>query len=165
MNLRAALLVFALPLALAACPSGETNTTASSSGGTTPPPSGGGNPALAGLETSPFMNEVWIGESGQQEGFLFYPRENLRVSARCRMPDGRISCEALQFMRFGMPVEILRRQLDGRTSAGVKVCMKLNHPIVVVHNSVGAEDSMCLFPDGSMVANGALERYAMRVIE
>lgn len=158
------LFVLALPFVLAACPSGETNATASSSSGTTPP-SGGGNPALAGLESSPFMNEVWIGENGQQEPFLFYPRENLRMSARCRMPDGSIGCEAIQFVRFGTPVDIAHRTLDGRTSAGVKVCMKLNHPIVVLHNSVGAEDSMCQFPDGSMVSNGVLERYSMHVIE
>lgn len=152
-------LVASMSLLLVACPDGG-----QSSGGTTPQ-SGGGNPALANLEASPFMNEVWINEQGMQEPFIFYPREGIRLSARCRTPQGQLACEAIQYLRFGMPVDIPRRSLDGRTSAGVKVCMKMSRPITVVRNSVGAEDSMCRFGDGSLIANGALERYAMRVIE
>ncbi len=127
-------------------------------------PSAGTGP-LGGLESSPFLNEVWISETGQQLPFLYYPRENLRVSGQCRSASGQFICEAMRFMRQAMPVEIARRALDGRTSAGVKVCMRMNQPIVTVHNSVGAEDSLCQFPDGSLVANGALEQYKMRVIQ
>ena len=47
--------------------------------GATPPASG----PLAGLDSSPFMNEVW-NVSGQQVQFLYYARENVRVSAQCR---------------------------------------------------------------------------------
>ena len=125
----------------------------------------GGTGPLAALESSPFQNEVWIGETGQQIQFLYYPRENLRISAQCRSASGQFICEAMRFMRNGMPVEIARRALDGRTSAGVKVCMRMNQPIVTVHNSVGAEDSLCQFPDGSLVANGGLEQYKLRVIQ
>ena len=125
---------------------------------------GPGTGPLATLESSPFVNEVWIGESGQVQ-FIYYARENIRVSAQCRTASGQFTCEAMRFMRQGMPVEIARRALDGRTSAGVKVCMRMNQPIVTVHNSVGAEDSLCQFPDGSLVANGALEQYKMRVIQ
>ena len=124
-----------------------------------------GNGPLAALESSPFQNEVWLNEAGQQVPFLYYPRENLRISAQCRTAAGQFVCEAVRFMRNGMPVEIARRALDGRTSAGVKVCMRMNQPIVTLHNSVGAEDSMCQFPDGSLVSNGALEQYKMRVIQ
>ena len=125
----------------------------------------GGTGPLAGLESSPFQNEVWIGETGQQIQFLYYPRENLRISAQCRSASGQFICEAIRFMRNGMPVEIARRAIDGRTSAGVKVCMRKNQPNITVHNSGGAEDSLCQFPDGSLVANGALEQYKMRVIQ
>lgn len=124
-----------------------------------------GNGPLAGLEASAFQNEVWIGDSGQQLPFLYYPRENIRVSAQCRSASGQFVCEAVRFLRGGMPVEIARRALDGRTSAGVKVCMRMNQPIVTVHNSVGSEDSFCQFPDGSLLSNGALEQYKMRVIQ
>jgi hypothetical protein len=126
---------------------------------------GGGSGPLGALESSPFQNEVWLSDSGQQLGFLYYPRENLRVSAQCRSAAGQFLCDAMRFMRNGMPVEIARRALDGRTSAGVKVCMRMNQPIVTMHNSVGAEDSFCQFPDGSLVSNGALEQYKMRVIQ
>jgi hypothetical protein len=71
----------------------------------------------------------------------------------------------MRFLRSGMPVEIARRALDGRTSAGVKVCMRMNQPIVAVHNSVGSEESFCRFPDGSLVSSGALEQYKLRVIQ
>jgi len=125
---------------------------------------GPGTGPLAMLESSPFVNEVWVGESGQVP-FIYYTRENIRVSAQCRSPSGQFTCEAMRFMRQGMPVEIARRALDGRTSAGVKVCMRMNQPIVTFHNNVGAEDSMCRFPDGSLVSNGALEQYKMRVIQ
>lgn len=155
------------PLVLLGCPSndgGNRDPQTSASGGTGVS-SGGGNAALTGLENSPFMNEVWIDENGQNGPYIFYPRENIRATGNCRLPNGQFACDAMRFLRNGMPVELTRRALDGRTSAGVKVCMKLRQPIVVVHNSVGAEDSFCKFPDGSMVSNGALERYSMRVIE
>ena len=126
---------------------------------------GGGSGPLANLEASPFQNEVWVDERGQQLGFLYYPNENIRVSAQCRTAAGQFMCDAMRFMRAGMPVEIARRALDGRTSAGVKVCQRMNQPIVVVHNSVGSEDGFCRFPDGSLVSNGALEQYKMRVIQ
>jgi hypothetical protein len=126
---------------------------------------GGGTGPLAQLESSPYQNEVWLNETGQQMPFLYYPRENIRVSAQCRMASGQFMCDAMRFLRQGMPVEIAHRALDGRTSAGVKVCMRMNQPIVTVRNSVGAEDSFCQFPDGSLVSNGALEQYKMLVIQ
>jgi hypothetical protein len=154
--------VFALAAlsTLAGCPEG--------SGGPAPQDptmqSAGSGP-LSALEASPFQNEVWVADNGQQMPFLYYPRENIRVSAPCRTASGQFVCEAIRFMRSGMPVEIARRALDGRTSAGVKVCMRMNQPIVTVHNSVGSEDSFCQFPDGSLISNGALEQYKMRVIQ
>ena|GEM_PF-1509153 len=156
-----ALLVLITAAALSACDGaasgpGPQDPTLAQSAGTGP---------LAALESSPFQNEVWLNEAGQQVGFLYYARENLRISAQCRTAAGQFVCEAVRFMRNGMPVEIARRALDGRTSAGVKVCMRMNQPIVTLRNSVGAEDSMCQFPDGSLVSNGALEQYKMRVIQ
>jgi hypothetical protein len=135
-----------------------------------PPPNdptlqGPGSGPLAQLESSPFQNEVWQDERGQQVGILFYPRENIRVSAPCRIASGEFVCQAMQFMRNAPPVELARRSIDGRTSAGVKVCLKMNQPIVIVHNSVGSEDGFCRFPDGSMVSNAALEQYKMRVLQ
>jgi hypothetical protein len=158
MSTRASLL--ACVISLAACGGGpgqpSNDPTAHAGAGTGP---------LANLEASPFQNEVWITPEGQQIGFLFYPRENIRVNASCRMATGPFICDAMRYMRNGMPVEIPRRSLDGRTSAGVKVCMRMNQPIITVRNSVGSEDSFCRFPDGSLISLGALEQYQMRVIQ
>ena len=38
-------------------------------------------------------------------------------------------------------------------------------PELVAKNPMGSEDSFCRFPDGSLVSNGVLERFAMRVME
>lgn len=139
------------------------------SGGSAPGPQGptpgNGNGPLANLEASPFMNEVWLVEGTGQVGFIYYARENVRLSAQCRLPNGQLACDAMRFMRNGMPVEIARRSLDGRTSAGVKVCQRMNQPLVSIRNAMGAEDSMCRFPDGSLIASAALEQYMMRVIQ
>ena len=145
--------------ALAGCDGGA------SSGGLQDPKAAQTAGPLAAIESSAFQSEAWLSESGQQLAFLYYPRENVRVSARCRTPAGQLTCEAMRFLRSGMPVEIAHRTLDGRTSAGVKVCMRMNQPIVMVRNSVGSEDSLCQFPDGSLVSNGALEQHKMRVIQ
>jgi hypothetical protein len=126
---------------------------------------GSGNGPLAALESSPFLNEAWITDEGQQLQILFYARENVRMSGQCRHPAGEIDCEAMRYLRHGTPVEIPHRFLDGRTSAGVKVCMRLNLPVLRLHNAMGSEDSVCRFPDGSLVSTNALERYGMRVTE
>lgn len=120
---------------------------------------------LAGLESSTALPEGWTSEDGQKLDLVYYARENVRISAKCKQPNGQLACDAIRFMRNGTPVEIPRRSLDGRQSAGVKVCMKLGYAVVVVRNSVGAEDSVCRFPDGSLVSNGALEQYSLRVIQ
>ncbi len=146
--------------ALAGCPE-----SAPGPGPADPTLQGAGTGPLVGLESAPFLSEVWVAEGGQSVPLIFYARENLRISAQCRSASGQFVCQAMQFMRSGTPIELAHRALDGRTSAGVKVCMRMNQPIVVVHNTVGAEDSFCRFPDGSLVSNGALEQYKLHVSE
>jgi len=160
MRFTSLLVVSSLVALLTGCPE-----SAPGPGPNDPTLQGNGSGPLAGLESSPFQNEVWIAEDGAQVPVVYYARENLRVNAQCRGASGQFTCQAMNFMRNGAPVEIAHRALDGRTSAGVKVCMRMNQPIVVVRNSVGAEDSFCRFPDGSLVSNGALEQYKMRVMQ
>lgn len=163
MQTRIACLLALAPLVLAGCPSkgGEQKDAQTSSGASGSSAAG----PLASLETSPFVAESWKSEEGQDVPLIYFSRENLRVSAACRTPSGQIACDAVRYLRSGTPVEIPRRMLDGRTSAGVKVCKKMNMPVVALHNPLGAEDGMCKFPDGSLVANGALEQYGMKVLE
>lgn len=161
-----ALALASIALVLSGCPSKEGEQKDANAGGQQMPPQGGGaggagTGPLAGLESSPFMNEVWNAQ-GQQIPILFYARENVRVSGQCRSATGQLQCAALQQLRNGMPIEIPRRELDGRTSAGVKGCMKLGHQIVTAVNQVGDEESFCRFPDGSLLSTGTLERYGVR---
>jgi putative hemolysin len=155
---------FALAVVVTGCPSKEgeqkdAQTSTSSGGG----PVGTG--PLAALESSPFANEVWRDEGGQQLQMIYFTRENVRISGPCRMPDGKLACEAIRFLRSGSPVLLPKREIDGRTSAGVKACRKLGYQVQVLRNPMGSEDSVCRFPDGSLLANGALEQYGMRVME
>jgi len=146
-------------LSLAGCPSKD-------QGGATPPSSANATGPLAALESAPFVNEVWIAQDGgAQMPFIYYTRENVRLSAACRTPSGQLSCDAIRQLRSGTPVEIARRSLTGNISAGTRVCMNMRHQLVSAHNAAGAEDGFCRFPDGSMVSTGALEQYAMRVLE
>jgi hypothetical protein len=168
MHTRSVLALLTLALApaalvsLAGCPSnkGEQKDAQTSSSGTAP-----ATGPLANLEASPFASEVWRDEGGQQIPMIYFARENVRLSAPCRSGGGQLACEAIRYLRGGMHTEIARRTLDGRSSAGVKVCRKMNQEVIVLRNSVGAEDSVCRFPDGSLLSNGALEQYGMRVIE
>lgn len=148
----------ALALSVSACGGGN-------GPGPQGPTPGNGNGPLANLEASPFMNEVWFVEGAGQVPFIYFARENVRLNAQCRNPAGPLTCDAMRFMRNGMPVEIARRALDGRSSAGVKVCQRMNQPLVSIRNQMGAEDSMCRFPDGSLISTAALEQYMMRVIQ
>lgn len=152
-------------LILFGCPSKEGEQKDANAGGQQMPPQGGGGTGpLAGLESSPFLNEVWNAQ-GQQTPILFYSRENVRVSSQCRTPSGQLQCAALQQLRNGMPVEIPRRELDGRTSAGVKACTKLGLSIVTAFNQVGDEESFCRFADGSLLSTGTLERYGVKALQ
>ncbi|MBX3205563.1 MAG: hypothetical protein KF764_10880 [Labilithrix sp.] len=139
-----------------------------------PAPSGAASPAdatspgtgpLASLESAPFVNEVWTSQEGQAMPFIYYTRENVRISAQCRQASGQLACDAIRQVRNGMPVELAGRELTGGISAGTKACMKLGRQLVSGHNSVGSEDGFCRFPDGSMLSNGALEQYGMRIIQ
>ena len=120
---------------------------------------------LATLESAPFLNEVWTSQEGQQMPFIFYARENVRVSAQCRQASGQLACDALRPVRSGTPVEIPARELTGGMSAGTKVCLKLGQKLVTGLNASGNEDGFCRFPDGSMISTGALEQYGMHVLQ
>lgn len=126
----------------------------------------GGPTRLAQLDSAPFQQEVWIlNEGGQQLPFIYYTADNVRLSAQCRSAAGQLTCDAARFIRTGQPVQMKRASLDGRQSAGVKVCRQMNQQIVTAHNASGNEDSFCKFPDGSMLATGSLEQYGMQIVD
>lgn len=157
-------LVLSSSFVLFGCPSKDNS---SSSGATSPSgaPSAGGTGPLAALESAPSVNETWTSQEGQAMPFLFYQQQNVRISAQCRQPNGQLSCDAIRQVRNGMPVALTSRDLNGGLSAGTKACMKLGQKILTVRNSVGAEDGLCRFADGSMISTGALEQYGIRVIQ
>lgn len=163
------LVVCAFAVVLAGCPSKEgeqKDAQGPSASSGAPSATGAAGPTtgpLAKLETEKPTPEPWTID-GQAAPFLYWGAEDLRVSASCQKGQA-LACDALRQLRVAAPVELPRRFLDGRQSPGVKVCQKLGHPTLVGKNTMGAEDSFCRFPDGSMVSSGALERYAMRVME
>lgn len=162
MNLRALGVTVALSSLVLGCPSKDSG---QSSGGATSAAASNGTGPLANLEASPFVNEVWTPqEGGGQMPFIYYARENVRLSAQCRSATGQLDCEAIRQLR-GAPVDIQKRTLTGNISAGTRVCTKLGNQIVSAHNPSGNEDGFCRFRDGSLVSTGALEQYAMRAVD
>lgn len=152
-----------LGLVLLGCPSKEGE---QKDANALPPPSvGGGGPMptgpLAGLESAPFMNEVWNAQ-GQQTPILFYSRENVRVNGQCRNPAGQLNCAALAQIRGGAPVPIAKSELTGKP-AGVIACMKLGNQLVLAVNPGGNEEQFCRFKDGSLLSTNTLEQYGIRI--
>ncbi|MBX3229637.1 MAG: hypothetical protein KIT84_04820 [Labilithrix sp.] len=144
-------------LFLAGCPSKDSS---SSSGAS---PSGAG--PLGNLEATQPVQEAWIGPDGAQLPMLYYGPQNVRISAQCRQPNGQLSCDAIRQLRSAPPIQISSRGGSPSMSMGTKGCLKMNYQLVTGRNSVGAEDGFCRFPDGSMVASGALEQYGMHITE
>jgi putative hemolysin len=104
-------------------------------------------------------------DSAAPVALLYFTQQGLKLSASCKKPDGKLDCAAFQYVKSGMPVEIAKRELDGRMSAGTKVCMKMKNQLVTGKNSVGSEDGFCKFPDGSLITVGALEQYSLRIVQ
>jgi hypothetical protein len=125
--------------------------------GATPPPTG----PLAGLESSPFMNEVW-NLTGQQVQILYYARENVRVSAQCRNAAGQLGCAALNQVRGAPPVIVKGSELGGK-QAGAVACKKLNNGMMGGVNPAGNEEMFCRFPDGSWLSVNTLEQYGVKI--
>jgi hypothetical protein len=162
--------LLAVALLLAGCPSKEGEQRDANAGGSggpvgqggptgaTAPPSG----PLAGLESSPFMNEVW-NLTGQQVQILHYARENVRVSAQCRNPAGQLGCAALTQIRGGAPpVVVMKSELSGKP-AGALACKKLNNGMMAGVNQAGDEEQFCRFPDGSWLSTNTLEQYGIKI--
>lgn len=161
--------LIALAVVLAGCPSKEGEQKDANAGGAAgnnnggpmtsggPPPSG----PLAGLESSPFMNEVW-NITGQQVQILYYARENVRVSAQCRNPAGQLGCGALTQIRGGAPPVVISKSELGGKPAGAVACKKLTHGMMAGVNAQGNEETFCRFPDGSWLSTNTLEQYAVK---
>ena len=167
MRLRSALL--AVALVLTGCPSKEGEHRDANAGGSGGPASAGGPmgptaPAsgpLGGLESAPFMNEVW-NVSGQQVQFLYYARENVRVSAQCRNAAGQLGCAALNQIRGGAPVVVMKSELSGKP-AGAIACKKLGNAQTSGLNQAGNEEQFCRFQDGSWLSANTLEQYGVKI--
>lgn len=149
-------------LALAGCPSKEGEAKDAQAPLSPSGQASVGAGPLAALETSTSASETWTGEDGSPQAVLHFTKENVRLSASCKKPSGELACDAVRTLR-GAPVAISKKSLDGRQSAGVKVCQELKFASVTLHDGSGNEDSFCRFADGSLVSSGALEQYAMTI--
>jgi hypothetical protein len=161
MRIAALIVAAVLPVVLAGCPSKEGEQKDANAGMMT----NGGPPAsgpLAGLESAPFMNEVW-NMQGQQTQILYYSRENVRVSGQCRNPAGQLGCAALQQVRGAPPVMVGRGEMGGGKPAGVVACTKLGNQLALGVNPNGNEEQFCRFRDGSLLSTNSLEQYGVRI--
>jgi hypothetical protein len=152
-------------LLVAGCPSKEGEQKDANAGGSGGPVGQGAAPAsgpLAGLESAPFMNEVW-NFGGQQVQILYYARENVRVSGQCRNPAGQLGCAALAQIRGGTPVVVSRGDLSTGKQAGVVGCKKLGNTMTGGVNQAGNEEQFCRFPDGSWLSVNTLEQYGVKI--
>jgi hypothetical protein len=156
MNRRA---LFLLTLLLSTgCPKSQEGPAASSS------TAGGGSPGsgpLAALTAKDGKEEMWKLEQGTVP-FLRFDAQRVVVSASCKTPAGALDCEAMRFLRAGPSIELGPNEQAGSVSAGTIACRKTKRAIVVGTGPTGAEDGFCKFADGSMVALGALEVYAIK---
>lgn len=153
----------ALALTLAVTLAGCGGESASGPGPASPGPAPEG--PLANLDATPPQQETWSVEGGGPAPFYYYAPQNVRVNTGCKPPNGPLACDAIRYLQHGAPAQIPRRVLDGRMSAGARVCLHLGNALVGAQNSVGAEDAFCRFPDGSLVSAGALEQYKLHVIQ
>ncbi|MBL8606422.1 MAG: hypothetical protein JNL38_03845 [Myxococcales bacterium] len=153
-------LLFACACALAVSGCGGPDKT---SGGSATPSSS--TPTLASLDPKSGVPEQWTLEEGGPTGFLYFANPQLKLSDTCRRPDGTLDCEAFRFLKGGVPVDLARRSLDGRASAGTLACVKMGNRLVHGKNAMGSEDGFCRFRDGSFTTTGAIEQYGIRVLE
>ncbi len=132
--------------------------------GAATPQSAPASPAT--LDGKSGLPETWTMDDGPAPvPLLYFTQLGIKLSASCKKADGTLDCAAFQYVKSGMPTEIAKRELDGRTKPGSKVCIKMNNQVVTGKNSVGATDAFCKFPDGSLITVGTLEQYSLRIVQ
>ncbi len=112
--------------------------------------------------SEPAPQRRWIFTiDGKKQVFVHLPDQNYTLSEKCFSKKGNVDCEAFRALSKatlrGLDPELLERG----TNPGSPICRKkLGGSVVIGSNEAGAENSFCLFSDGSMIDSGSLSAAA-----
>jgi len=115
------------------------------------------------LDPKSAKEEAWAMDELGSTPMLVFASAKVTLSKTC-LKGSTLDCEALKVLKAGNVVEVKKAQLDGRMSAGSRVCLALKAELVNGKGPAGSEDGFCKLKDGSLVACGALETYAIKIV-
>ena len=115
------------------------------------------------LDPKGAKEESWMMEDLGKTDVLNFGSARVSLGKSC-LKGTTLDCEALRVLKAGAAVEVKKALLDGRMSAGMRVCQALKNPLVNGKGPGGNEDAFCKFKDGSLVSAGALETYALKIV-
>lgn len=115
------------------------------------------------LDPKTATTEVWDLEGVGKTEVLVFTKERVTLGKSC-LKGAALDCEAYRVLRAGPKVEVKKSSLDGRMSAGSRVCLALKGELVTGKGPSGNEDGFCKLGDGSIVACGPLETYAIKIV-
>ncbi|MBK8213772.1 MAG: hypothetical protein IPK71_08475 [Myxococcales bacterium] len=115
------------------------------------------------LDPKAATTEMWDLEGIGKTELLVFAKERVTLGKSC-LKGAALDCEAYRVLRAGPKVEVKKSSLDGRMSAGSRVCLALKGELVTGKSPAGNEDGFCKLGDGSIVACGPLETYAIKIV-
>jgi hypothetical protein len=115
------------------------------------------------LDPKAAKEETWIMDEVGKTEVLVFANARVTLGKSC-LKGAVLDCDALRTLKAGAAVEVKKSQLDGRMSAGMRVCQALKNELVNGKAPSGNEDAFCKFKDGSLVSAGALETYALKIV-
>lgn len=115
------------------------------------------------LDPKTAKEETWTLDEGGKTQILVFAAARVTLGKSC-LKGAVLDCDALRTLKAGAVVEVKKSQLDGRMSAGMRVCQALKNELVNGKAPSGNEDAFCKFKDGSLVSAGALETYALKIV-
>lgn len=115
------------------------------------------------LDPKSAKEETWAMDELGSTQVLVFSSAKVALGKSC-LKGATLDCEALKVLKAGNVVEVKKAQLDGRMSAGSRVCLALKADLVNGKGPSGSEDGFCKMKDGSLVSCGALESYAIKIV-
>lgn len=115
------------------------------------------------LDPKTAKEETWMMDDLGKTEVLAFAAARVSIGKSC-LKGTTLDCEGQRVLKAGAVVEVKKAQLDGRMSAGARVCQVLKNELVNGKGPSGSEDAFCKFKDGSLVSAGALETYVIKIV-
>lgn len=119
--------------------------------------------AFPELDPKGAKEEAWMMDDLGKTDILVFATARVSIGKSC-LKGSALDCDAHRVLKAGAVVEVKKALLDGRMSAGMRVCQALKNELVNGKGPSGSEDAFCKFKDGSLVSAGALETYALKIV-